>query len=290
MLRGNLPPLQSQPPKGPIPAAAAQIPSQRQQGAQHSASEKPAGLKREVPVELAGPDLNFIGTTPASYAANQQARAEKRARAQQEMPEPQPLVPKTTAPRKRAARRKVKPAAEGLNIRQTLTPENYLAKSVKATRSRPIDSYYAKSEDALEASEWISEAVKYLDEQEYVEAITALHLAYERLPEEGFVYKLFDNFELDAALRLDFDPGVYPSSPEESWDILVLRGIRKIKHGEYEASKTDLQEVLNHHPNDPFARLIFDHACLLINRTAQAGALDNESAAEVTNYDSVKLG
>lgn len=251
--------------------------------------------QQQVPVltfsfKAAGPDF-AEPVTPESYRKAQLALAERRARLEKAPPKPEKELPKpekelVPAPRERAAPRRRKPAAAGLDFRDPLTPKNYLAVLAKAKRTRSIEPYYESSEDAKEASCWISEASNYLDEKEYTEAVSALHLAYESLPEDGFIYNLM--IEFDEVICTNFDPRICTSDPEEDLDVLVLRAIRKIKFGKYEAAKTDLQKVLNRHPNDQFARLIFDHACLLSNRTAQQGELDQESAEKVTNYDSVK--
>lgn len=281
MLRGELPPIQSppQPPQGVIPAAAAQ--ALPQQVPQTPASEKSAD-KRKAPGDSAEQPLDFRNKTPASFREAEKARAEKRARAQQGLPELQPVIPKIRAPRKRTTRPKEKPAAAGLDLKKTLTPENYLAASVKKTRRR---SYYAASKDVLKASEWIGKANNYLNQKEYKEAVTALHRAYQSLHEGGFIYKLL--VELGPIL-INTDPRICSSIPEEALDVLVLRGIYKIKHGKLDEAKTDLQKVLTQNSNDQLARLIFDHARRLIDRTPQA-ALPSTSA-EATNYDSVKLG
>jgi hypothetical protein len=245
-----------------IPAAAVQ-PAQQQ--AQPPASETSARLKRQAASEPAG-HFDFLGTTPESYQADQKARAEKKAKAQQDLPELPPAVStkRTYKPREKA----------GLDFKDPLTPKTYPEVHAK-TRRNFTDPYYSTSEEALDAAEWISEAVQYLDAKEYAEAVTALHLAFEKLPHAGFVYKLFDNTQFDAALSLHPDHRICTSDPEEDLDVLVLRGIRKIKHGKFDQAKIDLQKILTQKPNDEFARLIFDHACELSNRLNRA--VDNSN-------------
>ena len=182
---------------------------------------------------------------------------------------------------------KEKPAAAGLDFTATLTPDNYQAEREKV-RARYLDSYYATSEDALEAFEWINKAANYLDQKNYREAVTAIHLAYEKLPEDGFYYKLFDNVVFDRAIGESHDPRICISNPERNLNVLVLRGIRKIKHGKFAEAETDLQTVLAHRPNDQLARLILDNARRLSDHYL-LGAEPSQTK-EASNYDSVTLG
>lgn len=277
MLRGELPPIPALPQQGIVPAAAA-VPKQQ---AQPPARETSAGLKRPAPEPARG-HLDFRHRTPDSFRVPYDARKPK---TQPGLPEPQP-VSTPVAPPPRERKTKEKPAAAHLDFTATLTPQNYQAEREKA-KARYIDSYYETSEESKEALEWISKAVQYLEAKEYTDAVTALHLAFEKLPHGGFVYKLL--CELDAICIIS-DIRIGLSDPaEEDVDVLVLRGIRKIKYGKYDEAKADLQKVLTQKPNDSLALLIFDYACLLINRSTQQGPTNNESA-EATNYDSVKLG
>lgn len=287
MLRGELPPIPLQSQQGIVPAAAVQAAPQHQQGAQPPAREKSAGVKRQAPGEPAN-DFDFRGTTPESYQMAQKAKAEKKAKAQQGLPEPQPAAPKTPAPRKRIAHPVEKPAAADLDFKETLTPKNYLEERAK-TRARYMDPYYATSKDALEAFEWISEAANYLCQKEYTEAVTAIYLAYEKLPYDGFYYKLFDNLVFDKEISANLDPRICSSNPEENLDVLVLRGIRKIKHGKYEEAEHSLRRVLDQKPNDQLARLLLDNARRLSDQYLQS-ELRKDLAESATNYDSVKLG
>lgn len=160
-----------------------------------------------------------------------------------------------------------------LHFKVPLTPQSY--KAAQAAKVKMIKSDYEDSESSCDSYESLLEASDCIGNKQYKKAVIALRQSYSFIQTQQFIYFLLDSLGIALDTK---DPRICTPRPEEDLDVLILRGIYKIKHGKFESAKNVLQQVLSCNENEKLAQLLFEHACELINRSKEETSVKVEKA------------
>lgn len=275
-------------PPQPIPAAAQLQPTRRKRKNLDWRDETPAAYRaapkaeaetkaQPQPLPVVNPALPASLTLPKG---EQKVDPDsKNAGAEQQLPE---LRPVPTPARK--VRFNKEPEAGFLDFKGALTPDNYQA-TIGANRRYGSFTYYERSNDSIDSSLSIFEAADRIEKKQYQAAVTALYQALFFLHgKKGFVYLLL--LDIAAVMHANADPRLTSSAPEEDLDVLILRGIYQINHGNFESAIALWQQVLTQRPNGHLENILLAHATYLRERPPEVTHHHPQPAAAVT-YDSV---